>query len=1039
MQITCEVTDAEITAAAGLGTAHLAATATGSGGPDRTTAALAYLTRDLNDLPLTYNPGQPLLGPTLLISSSHRTVPVPASTALEAATAAAGDLLQRHPAPPEAQHRLRHRTIARVARLLGLDHMPYDPGEVCRITSPSHRLEIAITATLADDLAALIEKARAELSTSPAGAGRLVIYAGPRFLGREVITDTLYLHVEELTEIFTAAGGDLTMLALWVLELTQHPGTDAVAYYDVLDAWTTWYTQATLLPPGPYEEGVAVVEPYGRDVSWDRAAMWAPVDGILAAAGLLPAIDWTECRLTEASAGTGLWADLAQSVDGQLTLACVSSHPPFIVLTTVNPDGRAVLDAAAFAGLADGIRGTLAAHPSLAQHFTLPGRRPVLLHLTETVEPHQAPNQTKTEPPGDVLPLLIATDKDTARIGIVLDPPLLDRFTDDGHHILGLALHHAMGRLHSTDDAEHPPGAAEFSAAWDAAVPVLTWYGTDPYAPPPAPPHSLPNLTPYVRARAIRVAADAVRAAGVPAGTFTGPEALRREGPAEQLLHALEKELAEQLRSHHPDLVHALVRHLNAALATRAHGRREAVTGIARTRDEPWQEEARRREADGAVSTTALQLMLQQALITPPAGDKTADLITIADLVALAELLLRTALVALPASKRLHPVTLTIHPTGVFTLDDTLETADAGPEGHLGFDTAAYRHAQEQHWLTRAGTAEPQRLTPEDLFTARSGSRTPIAFTQLHPPASSTLARADAALTAQWGCGLDALAAVLATASDWPTRPDGTALTSRDELARETAAWSQLPEAQTRAAVEQLVLHPGNAAGGHTHAYTEVERRIRPLTHPLIAHNDDGILIAPWLVHTSQQLYATYLADGRLPRPDTPPEAKDLLDRHRQQYNNQLETDLAQAAVHAGLPYRSRLERGPAAAAGIPGLSGEIDLLVADPGRKRLWVIEAKNPHGAIGIHNVAQNLGRFTSYRTKLLAKAAIIDEHATAAALACGAEAAQGWRVIPLFVTRSIDPAAFTTTPGVAFTTIDHLATLLTGHTEPEHGWNH
>ncbi|MFJ4741305.1 hypothetical protein [Streptomyces sp. NPDC088775] len=71
-----------------------------------------------------------------------------------------------------------------------------------------------------------------------------------------------------------------------------------------------------------------------------------------------------------------------------------------------------------------------------------------------------------------------------------------------------------------------------------------------------------------------------------------------------------------------------------------------------------------------------------------------------------------------------------------------------------------------------------------------------------------------------------------------------------------------------------------------------MERRIRPTTHPLIAHGY-GILIAPWLVHTAQQLYAASLSDSRLPRPDTPPTVADLLDRYRQQQNNQLEMDLA--------------------------------------------------------------------------------------------------------------------------------------------------
>ncbi|MBP5909301.1 hypothetical protein F3K40_31775 [Streptomyces sp. LBUM 1478] len=41
-------------------------------------------------------------------------------------------------------------------------------------------------------------------------------------------------------------------------------------------------------------------------------------------------------------------------------------------------------------------------------------------------------------------------------------------------------------------------------------------------------------------------------------------------------------------------------------------------------------------------------------------------------------------------------------------------------------------------------------------------------------------------------------------------------------------------------------------------------------------------------------------------------------------------------------------------------------------------------------------------------------------------------------LFVTRNIDPAAFTTDPQIAFTTIDHLAALLADGTEPKAGWN-
>ncbi|MFG2899061.1 hypothetical protein ACGFZH_18535 [Streptomyces zaomyceticus] len=1028
------VADAEVTAAAGLGTDHLPTA--GSGGTERTASALAYLTRDLGELPLTYGPGAPSLGHTLLVTTGDTTHPVPASTALEAAVAAAADLLQAHPAPLEAQARLRRRTVARLATLLGLDHGRDEPREVCRISVPSHRLEIAVIATLHDDLAGLVERARAELASIPPGVGRLVVYtAGPRFLGPEKIADTLYVHIDELTEILSAAGGDLASVALWVLEITEHPGVDAVAYYDVLDAWTAWHANATLLPPGPHREGIVVVRPYGRDISWERAAVWAQIDDNLAAVGLPPAIDWAASRLAEATVGEGLWADLAQDFGGHRVRACVSSHPPVVVLATVNPDERALLDERTFTGIADGIRGTLAAHPGLAQQFTLLGERPIRLHLREAIEAHQPPAEDLPDPSADLLPLLISMDEDAARIDIVLDPPFLARFTDDGHHIFGRLLHYTSSRVRSAFGAELVLGATEFAEAWDSALPVIAWFGGDPYAPSPAPHQTLGSLTAHVRARALRVAADAVRAAGIPVGTFTGREAM---GPAGQLLHALEQAVADQVRSLHPNLLPVLVRYLNAALSDRAHGRQEAITGIARTADLLWQETARQRETEGGIVTNTLLLLIQQALNTPPAGDAPADHIAIADLAALAELLLHAALVAIPASRRLHSVTFTVHESGIFTFNST--TPDAPSAGDLGgaaedtgFDPTAFRHAQEQAWLARARAAEPQPLSLDQLFTGRN----PVNFTALDPAAGSSLSRADHELTAGWGCGLDALAAVLATAADWATRADGTAFTTREELAHEAATWSRLPENQIQAAIDRLVLDPGNATWEGDHAYAEVERRIRPTTHPLIAHRN-GILIAPWLVHTARHLYATALADSRLPRPDVPPKAAQLLDMHRQQQNNQLEKDLTAAAEQAGLAYRANFDRDPAARAGIPGLIGELDLLVADAERGRLWVIEAKNPHRAISTHHRQAHLKKFGEYRAKLLAKTATIDQHAEAAARACGVDTARDWTVIPLFVTPDVNPAAFISDPVVPFTSITTLATILTASDAPAVGWN-
>ncbi|WP_127353814.1 hypothetical protein [Actinacidiphila soli] len=1041
------VTGAEVAAADALGLDHLA-----PAGPDagRSAKALAYLSADIRSLPLRYAPHAPLLGPVLAVTAHGRSVPVPASAVLDSLAAAVDTLLAEVSGEPGVEETLRQDTAGRVAQLLGIPDLPQNLEQVSRIRSTSHRLEIAVVASLADRvLPGLIERARADLArTAPHGAGRLVVYGGPRTLSREVITDTLYLHVEELAEILADAGGDLTTVACWVLEMTQHPGAEAVAYYDVFDAWTAWHGAGTLLPPGGPGD-VVLTPPYGSDLSWDRAAAWAGVDDVLAAAGLPTSLVWRIARLTAPDTGTeaGAWADLSHPGDGASggagpMIVCVSTSPPLAVLVTpAMASEGAMLDTAALATLADAVRATLSGHWLLTEHFTLPDGAAWLLHLTETAQPRRPLPTADGRTPPEALALHVGMDPEQAKISIELDPPFLARFADDGHQILGTLLHHCAAHIRTARGAGDLVTADAFTDAWDAAGPVLTWHAAADAQPPPAPPYTVPRSV-HVHARALRTATAAVRRARVPAGVFAGPEALRRGGPAEQLLHALERELREQICAHHPSLTVELTRHLNAALAVRARGRQEAAVNLAAPWAANWVEEAVHRESDGAAATTALQLLVQQAIATPPTGERPADVLAVAELLALAELVLRSGLTAVASSKRLHDLHLEVHDSGLFLVTDTSAPSQAapGPSGagtHTGFDQDAYRRAQEEHWIGRARDTVRKRLGPEELFALHHRGRTPIPFATLDPAPGSHLAHADQVLHEQWGCGLDALAAVLGTAADWPAGLDGTATTTETELVVQAVDWSRLPEQDLCAAVGRLLLHPGNAADGRDHPYTEVERRTRLTTHPLIGHGGQ-VLILPWLVHTAQLLYSAYLAEGRMPRPDVPEKAVQHLDNHRQQHNDQLERDLKAIAESAGLPHCPGLEPQPAAQLGIPGLTGEIDLLVADEQQGRLWVIEAKNPHGAIAPHNVAQHLDRFGDHRARLLAKVAVIAAYPGPAARACGVRTDRAWHVVPLLVTRTIEPAAFTADPRVPFTIADYLAGVLTASALPRPGWN-
>ncbi|WP_042169391.1 hypothetical protein [Streptomyces sp. NBRC 110035] len=1044
--IACGINPDEYDAVEGLADLDPTEIAAGCREPERAARALDWLTSDITSMSLRYNPRAPLLGPVLAVVAHGRRRLVPASAMLNSFAAALESLITQVPDGPAAEECLQSLTVDRVAQLLGLDGAPARPGPVCVISSPTHRYDIAVVCALADGLLSTrIEEGRAKFAEQPPGRGRLVVYGGPRVLGPELILDTCYVHAEELAEILADAEGDPALLALFVLELTEHPGVDAVFHQEPLDAWSAWSRAGTLLLPGPPRNEVAVVPAAGADLTWQRAAAWARLDDVLATAGLPSALHWRFAHLVDPDpAVPGTDADLLQPGPGEL-LVRISTVPPMAIIARPARGQGAVLDLAAMSGLADSIRTTITSCTAVAEHFTLPDGAPVVMQLTGTARPHQppSPGPGRDEPDaGEWLPLHAGADPDRAWIGIDFDPPLLAAFTGDGHQghrVLGRLLHHLVERIRRGRGVGGGTDPEAFAEAWNNAHPVLRFTGTATFWPATAPHFTLPR-TSHLHARALRRAATAVRRAGVPVGSWHGADAFARGGPAEQLLHALEDELTRQIRSHQPDLVDELARQLNAAWASRTRGHHEVTVNLAAPWAQNWAQEAVRRQADAATATSALQLLLQQAITTPPAGRRPVDILAVADLVALAELVLHCGTTAVAAARRLHDLHLETHTTGVFTLTDTDQTHTAGPGAellHLGFDAQAYQHARQQHFITQAAAAPPEHLDPAAVFsTARTRAR--VEFTAPRLPAGSQIAVADQLLCQHWSFGFDALGAVLATAADWPTGADGIAAVTAEDLIDEAAAWSALPDDELAAAVDRLRLHSANAAPSGAHAYTEVERRIRPTTHPLIEHGG-RLLLLPWLLHTSQELYAAYLDEGRLPHPDLPRPVGDALRRYRQQLDERLEADLQSVARTAGLPHRFRLLEKTAAQLGIPGLIGEIDLLVADPATQRLWVIEAKNPEGAVAPHALLQHVQRFTArYRDKLLAKAATITAHAAAAARACQAPGDLDWDVIPLMVTRSIEPAGFLADPKVAFTIADHLAQVLTSPASPHPGWN-
>ncbi|MEU6071067.1 hypothetical protein ABZ864_43150 [Streptomyces sp. NPDC047082] len=708
------------------------------------------------------------------------------------------------------------------------------------------------------------------------------------------------------------------------------------------------------------------------------------------------------------------------------------------MIVPLDPPSEAPLDLSA---LPDAVRITITAHPDIARHFTLPDQTPITLHLTPALPDaaQQPDDAADAQPPVDGLHLLVAVDPASAAVRLVLDPDLLRAFVGDGqegHRALGHALHHCVARIREGRDAGNGTDVRTFIEAWSQAHPVLLFNAFENHWPAQACAYTVPEGH-HVQVRALRSAAATVREAQVPVGQWRGREAVR---PAEQVLHALEALLAAEIRSFEPALTTELARHLNAAWCARTRRHHELLFNLAAPWADNWVDEAQHRTRDDTMATSALTLLLQEALATPPEGDRAADLLAVADLVALAELILHSGITAVAGARGLHGLELHVHDTGVFTIDQPDDDNPAATATHLGLDHNAWNSARHDHWLTQS-----QQVTLADLPSPPPGGpqlgRTPAAFTAPRLPPGSSLAHADQELRQAWGFGFAALTAVLGTAVDWPTSPEGYTVITSEKLARETAAWSQLPEPETLAAIGRLTLDRHNADDPREHRYTEVERRARLATHPLVATRPGELLILPWLIHTAQEVYEAAFQDGRLPDRDLPLPVREALARHRQAKEQQLERDIAAVAERLGLPYCANLKEKDAERVGLPTTGGEIDLLIADPATARLWVVEAKHPHPGYSPDAVIRHIKHFTDSKkghlAKVLCKVDAVASKPRAAALACAVATDVSWRVVPLIVTQTIDPTAFITDPKVAFTVTNYLAHVLTSPEDPAPGW--
>lgn len=720
---------------------------------------------------------------------------------------------------------------------------------------------------------------------------------------------------------------------------------------------------------------------------------------------------------------------------GPARAVLVRADPPLLVIVSLEGGAPLGLTPDSMYGLADGIRITAGRHQDIADGLRLAGGVPLMCDVSVTDELQPAKDDS------EVTGIAIAVDQERSRVGLQFGPEFFGWLADDpqkAHEMVGWVLHHAAAALR-----EEPAVDREtFLAAWNATPPIMMVHPFHNTAPASVPVDALPHGD-FARARAFRSIAMAMDRADMPGGPLGDRDI------SAHMTSVVETLLSRRLSDCDPAVLADVAHALNAAHAAHWRHSRDLHFALSAPWAAAWQAAALE-GGDPATRIRPLELLLEFLLLTPPGGSHRPDRYELAELEQIAQALLeqRTRLNALGVG------------LSYLTPDPDLEDGEDGEDGepaetmvtdgtNLRLNFSAYADAKARDCTririptpadTAAQNADPdlKARTRTNMGRAARTFREFEPIAALDPPAH--LVATDALMREHLGTGLDGIRAVLGTAVDWPTGGTGLAVTDAGQLAREAQEWSRLHRPEIDAAVALLSLELQNLPGP-VHRYWEVERlshrmRVRPF--PVVRGK---LWIMPWAAAATQELFVVYFQDSRLPYldPALPPSAAAALQRHRQKRNHQLETEAAAIARDLGLPLRANWTNQEAQAAGMADLAGEVDLIVADTSRHRLWICEVKDPEAAFAPAALSRHVERFTrrkGYLAKLLAKTGAIAINPAPAAAACGVGDETTWTVIPLIVTRTVEPAAFLDNPQVAFTVLEDLPAVLQDQHEPAPG---
>lgn len=1039
--------------------------------PARAAAAWRWMTLPAESIQIVLAPMAQLLGPVLAVEGPGGIVPVPAALVLNALAAATDILASAAAGDTASVQRMERATAQRLLTALGSPNhsdtyqsidlpsiedqlLSSRPG-IGMILVPGSRHAFAILTVVGLDRDSLetavdgadstltniqIDQLRAKgmLLEPSASLCRLVLYGSPYQLSEMKRNGVIHLHVEELASYLleiqqTEAGSDL----IWQFldELTTQLGITDLLYIDPSDVWRHWMYLGVLNPTGASEMAIAV-DPRPDNSAWKVAADWEAVEAVLTNAELPAVSTYPSAKLDEPGRAT------LRSSDNEVLL--ITADPPMVIITPLTESLPSLeIDPAFAIGISDGILLTCINFPEVAMGMALPNRRPLVIHLEFT---------TKRPPESTNGQIGIGTRVDAAPstvIGLLVGPDWLELLVTDpnmAHMILGEALAHCLDQAVELRDANEWALVREsFLSAWRVAPPVaILKLSESSLCLRSRGRVSLPRNH-ASKAQALRIFSSAILRRKIATGVFIGPEA--EDVCRNQIVPAMNEALESSMASWSSDAILVVAEHLNDAHAERARAEAE----LEQTLSAPWGEFWRAlalAEPEAAERTRPLELLLELLLADMPTGPVLPDRFDIAEVAELAHAALQIGLALSGAQSGLHTLALRIGNGGI---------VDVAPYPHLDrredevgdseryrapvrIDIGAYLEADRSHKfrLWRAEGSPPSD-EPVQIQSNRIRSRNIfIPLAKLAIPES--LKNADKKMRNECGTGIDGLMAVLGTAVSWVSGDDRVVRVEQEELCDAARIWSSLTSSEIDVALDRLILDPAKMHQEGIHYWEQERRRYRLATRPLVRF-DGSLLIIPWRIMATQGVYARYLLDGHLPwhPSDIPKTVLDAFNDFRQVANRELEREASKVASDLGLPQKKNIHENMAAKFGLT-LPGEVDLLVADPSRGRIWVCEVKDVSSTYSPSTLRHRLDKFLydkDYIGKLVNRVEAVAANPDAAArLLSISEPFPKWRVLPLMITRQIEPAAFVEDVPVTFTVLADLATTFQANVNPKHG---